>query len=103
MEILITLTPLVIIVGLGFLILSLFQEMKSQKPSTNNRNPQKQFTQPKTTTSVDNYTQSQLISMLQGDRDACQRLITVARRQYPGKSEQWYWERAIEDLIRDRR
>jgi heme/copper-type cytochrome/quinol oxidase subunit 2 len=61
MEILLTLIPIVIIVGLGFLILSLFQEMKNQKPSTNNRNPQKQFTQPKTTTSVDNYTQSQLI------------------------------------------
>ena len=89
MEILITLTPLVIIVGLGFLILSLFREMKNQKPSTNNRNPQKQSTQPKTITNVDNYTQSQLISMLQGDRDACQRLITVAKRQYPGKSEQW--------------
>lgn len=37
------------------------------------------------------------------DRDVAERLVSSARRSNPGRSEQWYWEKVIYDLNRDRR
>lgn len=47
--------------------------------------------------------QSRLINMLGGDRAAAERLVSDAKQSHPGMPENWYWERAIEDLERDRR
>lgn len=45
----------------------------------------------------------QLLVMLQGDERAANRLIRHIKAANPGQSEQWYWEKALWDLERDRR
>ena len=47
--------------------------------------------------------QGRLINMVSGDKEAAHRLVEIVRTANPGRSEQWYWEKAIDDLIRDRR
>jgi hypothetical protein len=46
--------------------------------------------------------QSQLISMLAGDRAAAERLVNRIKQNHPGRAENWYWQRAIEQVKRDR-
>ena len=46
--------------------------------------------------------QNQLIRMVGGYRDIAERLVDIARYKYPGMPEEWYWEKAIRDLERDR-
>jgi hypothetical protein len=36
------------------------------------------------------------------DMDRIERLLDNARRNYPDRSEQWYWEKILHDLERDR-
>jgi hypothetical protein len=58
----------------------------------------------KTTTNgkqANKHLQSKLLNRL--DRDVAERLVSSAKRSNPGKSEQWYWEKVIYDLNRDRR
>lgn len=45
--------------------------------------------------------QSKLLNRL--DSDVAERLISSAKRANPGKSEQWYLDKVIYDLNRDRR
>ncbi|MBD1890025.1 hypothetical protein [Coleofasciculus sp. FACHB-SPT9] len=47
--------------------------------------------------------QNKLLRLLSGDRAAAMRLVERLKQRHPGKSEEWYWEKAIEDLERDRR
>lgn len=47
--------------------------------------------------------QSRLIGMLAGDRAAAERLVDEVKRNFPSMPENWYWEKAIQDLERDRR
>lgn len=49
---------------------------------------------------VDRELESRLISMLDGDRAAAERLVNQVRQNYPWMPENWYWEKAIEDLER---
>lgn len=44
-----------------------------------------------------------LRSLLHGDVKQAERIIGGLRSRYPGKSEQWLYEKAILDLERDRR
>jgi hypothetical protein len=37
------------------------------------------------------------------DMDRIERLLEAARRNSPGESEQWYWEKILYDMERDRR
>jgi hypothetical protein len=41
--------------------------------------------------------------MLNWDPAIADRLLNLAQAQYPGRTELWYHEKVIEDLIRDRR
>jgi len=50
-----------------------------------------------------NRMKSRLVSLLSGDTAAADRLIEQAKQNNPGMPEDWYWERAIADLERDRR
>lgn len=50
---------------------------------------------------VNKYLQSKLLNRL--DSDVAQRLISSAKKANPGKSEQWYLDKVIYDLNRDRR
>lgn len=51
----------------------------------------------------DNRMKNRLVSLLSGDTAAADRLIEQAKQKNPGMPEDWYWERAIADLERDRR
>lgn len=45
---------------------------------------------------------NQLLIRLQFDIPTAERLINSLRLKYPGESERWYIEKAIQDLDRDR-
>ncbi|MBD2360040.1 hypothetical protein H6G36_02300 [Anabaena minutissima FACHB-250] len=47
--------------------------------------------------------QHQLIEMLRGDTAAAKRLLAQQRQINPGRSDNWYLEKVIYDLERDRR
>ena len=46
---------------------------------------------------------NRLIARLDGDIETAERLIVQAKETFPGMSDDWYVERVIEDLERDRR
>jgi len=52
---------------------------------------------------ADSELQNKLIQMLSGDRAAAERLVDRVRTNHPSRTENWYWQRAIDDLERDRR
>ena len=47
--------------------------------------------------------QADLLILLKGDVPAAKRLLGQQRRNNPGKSDNWYLEKVIYDLERDRR
>jgi hypothetical protein len=47
--------------------------------------------------------QKQLLTLLRGDTAAAKRLLKQQRQLHPGKSDNWYLEKVIYDLKRDRR
>lgn len=46
---------------------------------------------------------NRLMTLLNGDRRAAERLLESARKANPGRSEDWYLDKVIYDLRRDRR
>jgi high-affinity Fe2+/Pb2+ permease len=52
---------------------------------------------------TDNALKNRLIAILSGDTAAAERLIEQAKQNYPGMPENWYCERVLDDLERDRR
>ena len=51
----------------------------------------------------DNNIKQQLITRLDGDTATAERLIDQAKENYPGMADDWYVERVLDDLERDRR
>jgi hypothetical protein len=47
--------------------------------------------------------QAELLSLLNGDRDTAQRLLSHCKQSNPGQPETWYFEKVISDILRDRR
>ena len=45
----------------------------------------------------------QLIRMVAGDRALAERLVRLVKEKNPGQDENWYWEKTISDLEKDRR
>jgi hypothetical protein len=45
----------------------------------------------------------QRLITLAGEKDTAKRLFKQLVKRYPGKSAQWYYEKAIHDLERDRK
>ncbi|GAA6622946.1 hypothetical protein [Scytonema sp. NUACC26] len=46
--------------------------------------------------------QKKLLLLLHDDREAANRLLTQAMLKYPNKTADWYFEKVIYDLVRDR-
>lgn len=44
----------------------------------------------------------QLYRLIGGDMELADRLLTKVRQKHPNQSEDWYWEKVIYDLERDR-
>lgn len=47
-------------------------------------------------------TKNKLLNLLHGDSHACERLTNKIKSQSPNLNEQQCWEKAINNLIRDR-
>ena len=52
---------------------------------------------------VNRATRQQLMRLVNGNQAVADRLIARVRSQNPDRSEQWWWEKAIYDIQRDRR
>lgn len=52
---------------------------------------------------VNRATRQQLMRLVNGNQAVADRLISRVRSQNPDRSEQWWWEKAIYDIQRDRR
>ncbi|AKG21948.1 hypothetical protein [Calothrix sp. 336/3] len=50
----------------------------------------------------DAYLKNRLIALLAGDENAAQDIVEQGKQQNPGMPENWYWERAIADIERDK-
>jgi hypothetical protein len=51
---------------------------------------------------VDPDTRRRTIILAGHDMERVERLLATARRNQPDRSEQWYWEKVLYDLERDR-
>jgi hypothetical protein len=51
---------------------------------------------------VPNHTRQKLLKLLGNHQPTIDRLLEQARWHHPGQSEQWYWEKVLYDLERDR-
>ncbi|MBE9191424.1 hypothetical protein IQ230_13920 [Gloeocapsopsis crepidinum LEGE 06123] len=74
-----------------------YQRPRSSRQRSNKKQPVRLHHK-----SADRQLQSKLFSMTM-DRATALRLIEGLRELEPGRPENWYWEKAIDDLIRDRR
>ncbi len=91
-----------LIVIFGTLYYVLFWEFRRQQspspqPSPNGSKPQRDERTP------DASLKTKLISLLSGDTSTAERLVEQAKQDFPGMPENWYWEKTIADLERDRR
>ncbi|MBV5261065.1 ABC transporter permease [Synechococcus moorigangaii CMS01] len=90
------------ILALVYLIWLLWFEIQKQKrPRQRRGRPFVLSPQPRNS-SKDSNLKQKLIKLLHGDRQAVERLIQSARHKNPGKSPQWYEEKVLRDLERDR-
>jgi hypothetical protein len=113
------LITLFLLVAVALLIYGLFLLIKTQRrqPSPSSRNlPPEPFElpveapfirrrrtkSPLTQSSVDRELQRRVIHRLAGDEAAAERLVNRIRQNHPGMPENWYWQRALEDVERDR-
>jgi hypothetical protein len=51
---------------------------------------------------VDSRVRRRAMTLLNNDEPTAQRLLASLRERYPDKTEQWYWEKMLYDLERDR-
>lgn len=90
------------------LLVMLVQEIKNQK-SPRSRQPARPRARtrrrPKASRAraANRDLEARLLSLLQNDTRTAHRLVKHARNSHPGRPENWYWEKAIADLERDRR
>ncbi len=99
----------------GTLYYVLFRELRGQQPRTSpGRTSLPPTNSPNSTTSINSANstnqrsvntllRNRLINMLDGDINAAELLVEQIRQDYPARPENWYWEKAIADLERDRR
>lgn len=100
MSILVSVFALTHLLAALYLIAKLVEEIRNQ------RNPSRRSNKPRVrarTRPVNRSLETRLVFLLQNDAQAAHRLVGSARRRHPGRHENWYWEKAIADLERDRR
>ncbi len=86
-----------LIVIFGTLYFVLFWEFKKRQSRTLRTQPQYPSTEPL----ADANLQSQLFTLV-GDTTTAKRLVEQLKQNHPRMSENWYWQRAIADLERER-
>ena len=88
-----------LIIAFSFLMLKLVMAINETKPQPGKRGTQGR----KRTPTQNKKLEVKLLAMLNDDRKGANRLLKGAKRMHPGKSVEWYWEKVIDDLERDRR
>jgi uncharacterized protein HemY len=68
-----------------------FHSSSSQRQRASGRSPR-----------ASHHLKTKLLKLMHGDRQGAERLIQQAKLKYGGKSENWYFEKVIFDLERDR-
>lgn len=81
---------------------SINHQLRTNTPPSTNPEA-KPLTFPKHLASRRNPLRHKLIRLLQGDEKGADRLIAGYEAKFPGKNEEWIYEKAIHDLTRDRR
>ncbi len=97
------LTILISALILAHLLAALYLINKLIEEISNQRNPRRKRSVRPKRRAVNRSLETRLILLLRNDIQAAHRLVGSARRQHPGRQENWYWEKAIADLERDRR
>jgi high-affinity Fe2+/Pb2+ permease len=94
-----------LIVIFGTLYYVLFWEFRRQQAQPVGRGvaPHREYIDDDEFVGPDNQLKIRLINLLAGDVKGAERLIAQAKISYPKMPENWYWERVIADLERDRR
>lgn len=80
----------------GFVVWKFLLSARSISTSKNQQNTSTQLGQ------ANHKQRKRLLSLLHDDIQAANRLIAQAQRKYPQKSSDWYMEKVIYDLQRDR-
>jgi len=75
------------------IVIAAYCVVRSQKSSRKQAPP---------SSTVSRELENKLVRLVQ-DRGIALRLVDKLQRTFPGKPESWYWEKAINDLDRDRR
>ena len=88
-----------LIIIFGTLYFVLFWEFKKRQSRSFSTQPPYSNTEPR---EEDTHLQSQLFALVGGDTAIANRLVEQLKQNHPGMSENWYWQRAIADLERDR-
>ncbi|AFY54906.1 hypothetical protein Riv7116_2390 [Rivularia sp. PCC 7116] len=88
-----------LIIIFGTLYFVLFWEFKKRQ-SRSSFSTQPPYPTPEPT--ADAHLQNQLFTLLGGDKPTANRLVKQLKQNHPDMSENWYWQRAIADLERDR-
>lgn len=93
-------------VGLCIYLVHIIQEEKRgrvyrRRPQRKTSTPRRTKVKAKPRFKVSSHLQSRLI-LLVGDCSTAERLVSSARKRHPGQTEDWYWEKSIYDLERDR-
>ena len=95
-----TFSLVVIFITLYYVLFWQLGREKSRLRVKHKREPVQEQT---TTLIPDSHLKNKLIAKLGGDVAAAEQLIQQARVNYPGMPENWYCERAIDDLEREQR
>lgn len=85
-----------------FVYLFEFLERLSNR-TPRSRRPQGRVSHSYRTNPKNRQLQADLLGLLQGEVSTAKRLLQYQRRMNPGKSDNWYLEKVIWDLERDRR
>jgi hypothetical protein len=81
----------------------LFWQLGREKSRLKAKHKREPVQEPTTTLITDSHLKNKLIAKLGGDVAAAEQLIQQAKVNYPGMPENWYCERAIDDLEREQR
>ena len=90
----------VALIGLIFVVVILLATELGKQPARQRIAPRKIRIQQ---VSVSSPKRSELLTLLNGDQSTAQRLLTHAKQSNPYQSEEWYLEKVISDILRDRR
>jgi hypothetical protein len=97
------LISVIIIVGIIALIQNSQQLLCQWKSFQTKPKPKGRVSHSYQTDPKNRYLQKDLLTLLKGDVVTAKRLLAQQRRKQPGKTDNWYLEKVIFDLERDRR